>query len=69
MYLRDLTLVGATVPPRTAFAELVATIEASLVRPLLAATFPLEHFRDAQAAFIAKRHVGNIVIDLAAGSR
>lgn len=28
----------------------------------LAATFPLERLREAQAAFIAKRHVGNIVV-------
>jgi len=64
MYLHDLTLVGATVPPVTAFGSLVGLIEAGRVRPLLAATFPLERFRDAQEAFIAKRHVGNIVIDL-----
>jgi NADPH:quinone reductase-like Zn-dependent oxidoreductase len=65
MYLHDLTLVGATVPPVTAFAGLVGLIEQGGVRPLLAATFPLDRFRDAQEAFIAKRHVGNIVIDVA----
>jgi NADPH:quinone reductase-like Zn-dependent oxidoreductase len=65
MYLHDLTLVGATVPPVPLFAELVELLERGRVRPLLAATFPLERFRDAQAAFIEKRHVGNIVIDVA----
>jgi len=66
MYLHDLTLVGATVPPVTAFAQLVDLLERGRLRPLLAASFPLERFRDAQAAFVAKEHVGNIVIDLAA---
>jgi NADPH:quinone reductase-like Zn-dependent oxidoreductase len=64
MYLRDLTLVGATVPPATAFAALVGLIEAGTLRPLLAGAYPLERFSDAQAAFIEKRHVGNIVIDV-----
>ena len=64
MYLRDLTLVGATVPPRDAFADLVAHIEGSRVQPLVAASYPLERFHEAQAAFVAKAHAGNIVIDL-----
>ena len=64
MYLHDLTLLGATVPPVHAFGELVGLIERGRLRPLLAATFPLERFREAQEAFIAKRHVGNIVIDI-----
>lgn len=65
MYLRDLTLVGATVTPRTAFRELVALIERGALRPLVAASYPLERFVEAQTAFIAKQHVGNIVIDVA----
>jgi NADPH:quinone reductase-like Zn-dependent oxidoreductase len=68
MYLHDLSLFGATVPPVAAFAELVRLIETGRLQPFLAATFPLERFRDAQEAFIAKRHVGNIVIDLAGTS-
>jgi NADPH:quinone reductase-like Zn-dependent oxidoreductase len=62
MYLHDLTLVGATVPPPQAFAELVRLIETGLLRPVVAATFPLERFRDAQETFLAKHHVGNVVI-------
>ncbi len=68
MYLHDLTLVGATVPPVGAFAEIVAFIESGRLRPFLAATFPLDRFRDAQETFMAKRHVGNIVIDVAEGA-
>lgn len=65
MYLHDLTLHGATVPRPAAFRELVAAIERGELRPLLAAVYPLEEFREAQTAFLAKEHVGNIVIDVA----
>ena len=33
-----------------------------LIQVLVAATYPLEHLREAQAAFIAKEHTGNIVV-------
>jgi NADPH:quinone reductase-like Zn-dependent oxidoreductase len=60
-YLRDLTFTGATIVPPGVFADLVGYIERGEIRPLLAETYPLERLRDAQEAFIAKRHVGNIV--------
>ena len=41
---------------------LVRYIEAGEIRPVLAATYPLEELRDAQAAFIEKKHTGNIVV-------
>ncbi|GMG82026.1 alcohol dehydrogenase family protein [Paralimibaculum aggregatum] len=61
-YLRDLTFTGATVVPPGTFARLVGHIERGEIRPLLAATWPLAELRAAQAAFIAKSHVGNIVV-------
>lgn len=61
-YLHDLTLSGATVTPPGAFADLVRTIERDEIKPLLAATYPLEKLRDAQRAFMGKGHVGNIVV-------
>ena len=61
-YLRDLTLVGATVAPPGVFADLVGYIERGEVRPMLAATYPLHDLVAAQEAFLAKRHVGNIVV-------
>lgn len=63
-YLRDLVFTGATVPPPGVFANLVGYIERGEIRPLLAATWPLREFAAAQAAFIAKRHVGNIVVTM-----
>ena len=61
-YLRDLTLVGATVVPPGTFADLAGYIERGEVRPMLAATYPLHDLAAAQEAFLAKRHVGSIVV-------
>lgn len=63
LYLKDLTLIGATITPPGAFAEMVALVERGDVRPTVAATFPLERLREAQEAFVAKRFVGKIVLD------
>ena len=61
-YLRDLTFTGSTVVPVGTLARVVSYIEAGDIRPALAATYPLEKLRDAQEAFIEKRHTGNIVV-------
>jgi NADPH:quinone reductase-like Zn-dependent oxidoreductase len=61
-YLRDLTFTGATIVPPGVFADLVGYIARGEIRPLLAGTWPLEDLRAAQEAFIAKRHVGNLVV-------
>lgn len=61
-YLRDLTFTGSTVIAPEVTANLVRYIEAGEVKPALAATYPLEQLREAQAAFIAKKHTGNIVV-------
>lgn len=64
-YLRDLVFTGATVPPPGVFADLVGYIERNEISPVLAATYPLRELVAAQRAFIAKRHVGNIVVTMA----
>lgn len=61
-YLRDLTFTGSTVIAPKITANLVKYIEAGDIQPALAATYPLEQLREAQAAFIAKNHTGNIVV-------
>jgi NADPH:quinone reductase-like Zn-dependent oxidoreductase len=63
-YLRDLTFTGSTIVPPDTLAKLVSYIEAGEVRPVLAATYPLSQLREAQAAFIAKTHTGNIVVTM-----
>ncbi len=61
-YLRDLTFTGSTVIDPQVMQNLVKYIEAGQIKPALAATYPLEELREAQAAFIAKQHTGNIVV-------
>ena len=61
-YLRDLTFTGSTVIDREVMPNLIRYIEAGEIKPALAASFPLEKLREAQAAFIAKEHTGNIVV-------
>ncbi len=61
-YLRDMTFFGCTVTPPDLFARLVGYIERKEVQPILAEVYPLERLREAQSAFIRKRHLGNIVV-------
>ena len=61
-YLRDLTFTGSTVITPEVMPNLVSYIEKGEIKPALAATYPLEQLREAQAAFIAKKHTGNIVV-------
>ncbi len=62
LYLRDLSFFGSTVIPPEITENLVRYIEAGEIRPALAATYPLSELHDAQAAFVAKQHTGNIVV-------
>ena len=62
LYLRDLTFAGSTVIPHSVMRNLVRYIEDGAIKANLAATYPLKDLRTAQAAFIAKEHVGNIVV-------
>lgn len=66
-YLRDLVFAGATVPPPGVFADLVGYIQHGEIKPVLAAAYPLRELAAAQQAFIAKRHVGNIVVTMTEG--
>lgn len=62
LYLRDLTFTGSTVTQPHIFKDLVRYIEAGDLVPMLAATYPLSALHEAQAAFIEKKHTGNIVV-------
>jgi len=64
LYLRDITMHGATVLPSEVFANLVAYIERGEITPIVAGTFPLEEIKKAQEAFMTKEHVGNLVIEV-----
>ncbi|MDX8349261.1 alcohol dehydrogenase family protein [Cognatiyoonia sp. IB215446] len=62
LYLRDLTFTGSTVITPEVMPNLVRYIEEGEIKPALAATYALKDLREAQTAFIAKEHTGNIVV-------
>ena len=64
LYLNDLEVHGCTRLDAGVFADLVGYIQRGEVRPLVAATFPLEQIVDAQQLFLTKHHVGKIVLQI-----
>ena len=61
-YLRDLTFTGSTVITPEVMPNLIRYIEQGEIKPALAAIYKLDQLCEAQAAFIAKKHTGNIVV-------
>ncbi len=61
---KDLQLTGATIVPPGTMRRVVSLIEQDLLKPLLAQTFPLNELGKAQEAFLQKKHVGNIVVEI-----
>jgi NADPH:quinone reductase-like Zn-dependent oxidoreductase len=59
---KDLQLSGATICPPGTMQRVVRMIETGALRPLLAAPDPVQGMAKAQEAFVAKTHVGNIVL-------
>jgi NADPH:quinone reductase-like Zn-dependent oxidoreductase len=62
LYLKDLSMFGCTVLDAAVFPALVRHIEAGRIRPLIAAVHPLREIEAAQRQFLAKRHIGKIVL-------
>lgn len=62
LYLRDLTFTGSTFLAPATMRAVVGYIERGEIAPILAAAYPLQELAAAQTAFMAKRHVGNIVV-------
>lgn len=62
LYLKDLTLYGATFQEDEVFENLVSYIEAGRIRPVVAKTYPLRDIVQAQKDFLAKGHVGKLVL-------
>jgi NADPH:quinone reductase-like Zn-dependent oxidoreductase len=65
LYLRDLTFHGSTVLPPEVFADLVWYVGRDEIVPVVARTYPLEELAAAQEAFMTRRFVGAIVIEIA----
>ena len=62
LYLKDLQLLGCTIPGPGVFGDLVGYIERGEIRALVSATYPLREIAAAQREFLAKSHVGKIVL-------
>lgn len=62
LYLKDLSFFGCTVLEPEVFQNLVDHIEQGNIKPLVAKTFPLEQIQAAQEFFLAKSHVGKVVL-------
>lgn len=62
MYLKHLALHGSSQGTRGEFRDLVGYIESGRLKPLLAGTWPLSRFHDAQRAFMEKGFVGKLVV-------
>lgn len=62
LYLKDLTLYGATFQADEVFQNLVAYVEAGRIRPVAARTYPLSEIVQAQKDFLEKGHVGKLVL-------
>ena len=62
LYLKDLTLFGCTVQDADVFPNLIDYIERGEIRPLVAKKYPLCDISPAQGEFLAKKHLGKIVL-------
>lgn len=62
LYLRDITMYGATAWDREVFPNLVSYLERNEVRPVVAKVYPLEEIEAAQREFLERRHVGKLVL-------
>ena len=62
LYLNDITLHGCTHQPPQVFDRLAGWIVAGALRPLVSRIFPLAEIALAQAAFLAKRYPGKLVL-------
>lgn len=62
LYLKDLTFHGCTLQDDGVFAALVGYIERGEIKPILARTYPLADIVAAQQDFVAKKHVGKLVL-------
>jgi NADPH:quinone reductase-like Zn-dependent oxidoreductase len=65
MIYKDLQLTGATIVPPGTLQRIVRLIEQRSLQPVLAQTFALRDLAAAQEVFMAKKHVGNIVVTMA----
>jgi NADPH:quinone reductase-like Zn-dependent oxidoreductase len=64
LYLKDITLMGATYQDKICFENLISYIEQGALKPLIAKTFPLTEIKQAQEMFLEKQFIGKIVLEI-----
>ncbi len=64
LYLKDLRLLGCTIPDPEVFPNLIRYIEQGEIRPVIGAIYHLNEIAAAQTSFMEKSHVGKIVLML-----
>jgi|TARA_B110000444_G_C18819362_1_gene586872 NADPH:quinone reductase-like Zn-dependent oxidoreductase len=64
LYLKDLTLLGATYQDKACFQNLISYIENNEIKPIVAASLPLKDIKKAQKMFLGKNFVGKIVLTI-----
>jgi NADPH:quinone reductase-like Zn-dependent oxidoreductase len=62
LYLKDLRLLGCTIPDPDVFANLIGYIERREIEAVVSRTYPLREIAEAQRDFLSKRHTGKIVL-------
>lgn len=62
LYLKNLSFFGSTVYLKESFPRLIHCLENGGLRPTVAETRPLSEIRAAQESFLAKNHVGSMVL-------
>jgi NADPH:quinone reductase-like Zn-dependent oxidoreductase len=67
LYLKDLTLIGATYQDEAVFSNLVGYVERGEIRAVVAKTYPLHEIVQAQRDFVAKQFTGKLVLMVGAG--
>jgi len=61
---RDLKFFGATRAHATCFSDIVSYLRRGEFVPIVAAQYTLERLHEAMTAFMKKKHVGNIVVNI-----
>jgi NADPH:quinone reductase-like Zn-dependent oxidoreductase len=64
LYLKDLRLLGCTIPDPEVFPNLIRYIERGEISPVISATYPLSEIAAAQTNFMQKSHIGKIILVL-----
>ncbi len=62
LYLKNLEFYGSTTYRRDTFPKLLAVLAAGGINPKVDSVWPLSEIKQAQTAFLQKRHVGSMVL-------